>query len=362
VKICLHSPYFPDHFGGGERHILDIATHAPADARVWITFPKQEKPTNIKKIREAYESFYGASLKNITFAPSPIGTNTSFLKKLLWTKQFSHLFAVSDGSLFFSLAQKNIAHLQIPFTQYPGGFLNKLKLRFWQLNTNSYFTKSVIESNWQTSVSSVLQPMVDTSLFSLQQKKEKIILHVGRFFTQLHSKRQDILVENFRQLLEKHPELKDWKLVLVGSVEDTKYMKKIIQMSADLPVLIHSDCSRAELLDLYARASVYWHATGFGVDEIKHPEKVEHFGITTLEAMAAGAAPVVVAKGGQREILDEDLLPLAWDTSVECVAQTNKLLADSKLLEKFQSLAKKRAIVFGEERFAKQVVDLFSSI
>ncbi len=359
MNVCFYSPYFPDHFGGGERHILDIATHLPGHLPATIAFPEPKAGFDEAMIRQKYEVFYGASLKDISFITAPIGTGAGFLRKLLWTKQFSHLFAVSDGSLFFSLAKKNIAHLQIPFVQYPNDPINRLKLQLWQLNTNSEFTKRVIEKNWKT-VSSILQPMVASELFTLKQKKENIILHVGRFFTQLHSKRQDILVENLRQLLERHPEHADWKLVLVGTVEDAAYVKKITKAATDLPIEIKSNCSRAELLDLYAKARVYWHATGFGVDEEADPQRVEHFGITTVEAMAAGAVPVVVAKGGQREVLGAELQSLAWETQSECVSQTSSLLESADLLGKYSELAMAQAKSFGEKRFVAQVAELFS--
>ncbi|MDA1079256.1 MAG: glycosyltransferase [bacterium] len=360
MKVCLFSPYFPDHFGGGERHLLDIATHLPSELQVVIAFPKRNSSPDEFQIRQQYERFYGASLARVSFVASPIKTTAGFLEKLLWTKQFSYLFAVSDGSLFFSLAKKNIVHLQIPFASYPSGVLNRLKLRFWELNTNSEFTKSVIEKSWNKEVSSVLQPMVASELFSLNQQKEKIILHVGRFFTQLHSKRQDILVANFRLMREQHPATSDWKLVLVGTVENSDYLDKIRRASADLPIEIKTSCSRQELLELYAKASIYWHATGFGVDESAHPEQVEHFGITTVEAMAAGAVPVVVAKGGQREVLGSELQSLNWETQEDCASITSKLIANPSMLQKHSSLAIERAKVFGEERFTNQVRTVFA--
>lgn len=362
MKVCFYSPYFPNHFGGGERHVLDIATHLPPQMEATIAFPKREgEEINVAELRTRYEKFYGAALAKITFSRCPINTSANFLQKLLWTKQFSDLFVVSDGSLFFSLARKNIAHLQIPFTNRFDGVFNRVKLQQWQLNTNSHFTKTVIEAHWRCQVASVLQPMVDSALFSLPNKKEKIILHVGRFFTQLHSKRQDVLVENFRQLLLTHPEFRSWRLELVGGVEDAQYFQKIKRASLGLPITLHTDCSRAELLELYSKASIYWHATGFAVDEKLQPEKVEHFGITTLEAMAAGAVPVVVAKGGQREVLGAELLQLAWESPTACITQTKKLLENQTLLQHYQQLAKERAVAFGEARFTKQVAAIFSN-
>ncbi|MBU4190339.1 MAG: glycosyltransferase, partial [Candidatus Thermoplasmatota archaeon] len=60
-------------------------------------------------------------------------------------------------------------------------------------------------------------------------------------------------------------------------------------------------------------------AAGFGVDEEKEPEKVEHFGITTVEAAAAGCVPVVIRKGGQPEIVKEGINGLLWEKEEELI-------------------------------------------
>ena len=46
-----------------------------------------------------------------------------------------------------------------------------------------------------------------------------------------------------------------------------------------------------ELWGIYSKAKIYWHASGFGEDLEAHPEFAEHFGISTVEAMGAGAVP-----------------------------------------------------------------------
>ena len=67
--------------------------------------------------------------------------------------------------------------------------------------------------------------------------------------------------------------------------------------------MLHVDSSGAELDALYRGAAVYWHATGLDEDIDDDPVRAEHFGITTVEAMSAGAVPVVIAAGGQPEIV-----------------------------------------------------------
>ena len=61
-----------------------------------------------------------------------------------------------------------------------------------------------------------------------------------------------------------------------------------------------------DILNEYKLAKIYWHASGFGEDLETHPEKAEHFGITTVEAMINGLVPIVIDAGGQKEIVVQD--------------------------------------------------------
>ena len=122
-----------------------------------------------------------------------------------------------------------------------------------------------------------------------------------------------------------------------------------------LPVRFHVDAPGAELRDLYGRASIFWHATGLGEDEERHPHRLEHFGISTVEAMSAGAVPVVVALAGQREIVEEGRSGLLFTTLAELVAKTREVVDDEALRERLSSGAVERARAFGPERFATEL-------
>lgn len=358
MKVCLFSPYLPNIFGGGEKHLLDIATHLPKDWKVDLAFSdsKLHKQT-AEEIKTSYESFYGKSLKDIKFVSTPLGSSANALEKLLWTGKYDYLFSVSDGSLFFSLAKKNLLHIQIPFQNSHSSLVSRLKLSQWKLNTNSEFTKKVIANSWGVDKITVFNPMVAVDDFS-EKKKEKIILNVGRFFRQLHSKKQDVLVDIFKDFYNSDS-AKDWKLVLVGSVEDQKYFDEVKKKARGLPVEFVSSCSRLELINLYERAAIYWHATGFGADTESSPEKAEHFGITTVEAMAAGAVPVVFSAGGQPEVLGTSLSELLWKTSEECVKKTLELVTNEERRAQLGALSKERAHAFGEKQFIRKLNMLF---
>lgn len=70
-----------------------------------------------------------------------------------------------------------------------------------------------------------------------------------------------------------------------------------------------------EIVDnLYKRFKLFWDAASLDEDENKYPEKMEHFGIVTAEAMSFGCIPIVVGKGGQPEIVRNDINGVLWDT------------------------------------------------
>ncbi len=350
MKICLYSPYIPKHHGGGEKYLFTVAQSLAKKVVVYVAISSHEplSPAQNIKLRQIYEKFLGEKLhKNINFIASPLGTDSNFLDKLKWTKQFDVLYYATDGSLFFSLAKRNILHIQIPFTNLLWKPLDRLKLLNWQIkNTNSHFTKRVIEKNWFTKINYVHYPVVVEPQSVAKSKKKKIILNVGRFFSHLHSKRQDILVDIFAKL-----KAKDWTLVLAGSVEDEFYLKTVEDRARGLNVKIMTGISRPNLIELYKDASIYWHATGYGIDEVAEPAKCEHFGISTVEAMSFGAAPVVINKGGQKEILSGLLKKWLWNDQEECLSLTKQLIENERLLHRSQDIALKRAEEFSEKKF-----------
>lgn len=360
MKICLFSPYFPNNFGGGEKYLLDVALAFANDShnQVFLAIGgcRNLSQTQLNTIKYTYSQFINKSLAKIQFINTPLGTSKFSVAKLFWTKQFDVLFYLTDGSLFFSLARKNILHIQVPLKLDKSSFLERQKLKNWQTKiTNSYFTKTVIEPTWETKINYVHQPMVEASDIIQAtdfQSKQPIIINVGRFFPQLHSKRQDILVKIFAKLLRKYKkEMVGWKLVLIGSVEHEGYAQYVHQLAKGLPIEILHHVNRAELIQKLTHSSIYWHGTGYRVNEFDHPEKLEHFGITTVEAMAAGNVPVVLGKGGQVEVIGSGFADWSWLTQKDCIKKTVQLVRNPSLRLKLQQQAQLQSKQFSAELF-----------
>lgn len=326
MKVALYSPYIPESGGGGERYLLSIAEAAAAVAETVLLVP-ENKVAATKQSLERYGKTFGLDLTALKVEATGIGTSRSPLSTFWETHHFDLLFAMTDGSFFWSGAKQSYLIMQVPWTRKLS-LVERFKLRSWnQVLVYSRFVARVLKKSWELDNLKVVEPYVDINDFR-PGKKEPIILNVGRFFAHTHgnSKRQDVLIETFKKLYDSD-KAKGYSLVLLGNVdpgEDSQaYVRELKEQAKGYPITIVNDVSYDKLRDYYARASLYWHAAGFEVDQKTNPENTEHFGITTLEAMASGCIPLVVPKGGQKEIVDNDRF--FWETSEELLRKTVKL-------------------------------------
>ena len=361
MKVGLYSPFLDNNLGGGERYLLTVAEYLSQRHQVHLFLNK--KKAGGKGFLKDYGQKFHLDLSRVKVRNKPF-SNYSRLGRLRLTAGYDAFFYLTDGSFFFSLAKKNIVHFQIPFSQPPSGWFNKLKLKNWPIKAaNSYFTKEFLEKRWGIDIDFVHQCGPDLNIFK-PLKKKKIILSVGRFFTSSgykHCKRQGLLVKAFKKMCDQG--LKGWTLVLDGSVDKGRdnqaYAQKVKKMTKDYPINIRHELNSAQLVKDYGQAYIYWHAAGYGIDEDKHPEAVEHLGLSTIEAMAAGAAPIVIHKGGQKEIVNHNQNGLFWSQEKELIDKTFKVIRNKALFKRLSKGARKRAGDFSKEKFNQITEEIF---
>jgi glycosyltransferase involved in cell wall biosynthesis len=193
--------------------------------------------------------------------------------------------------------------------------------------------------------------------------KRPVIMSVGRFFASErgHSKKQLEMVEAFARLSPLHP---DWELHLVGgcAVQDLPYLDAVRRAAESLPVVVHVGATGEELDALYASASIYWHATGLGEDLDIDPERAEHFGITTVEAMSAGAVPIVMRAGGQLEIVREGIDGYFFTDIDGLLARTTQVIEDATLRDRLALSSIDRAALFGRDAFQRRLRALVDEV
>lgn len=155
------------------------------------------------------------------------------------------------------------------------------------------------------------------------------IVSVGRFFTAGHAKRQDLLISAFRRLVSGEHSGGRYELTLVGAANaqwgSRGYLESLRRSAAGLPVTVHVNATIGKLREILERSDIYWHATGLGAPARRHPERLEHFGISVVEAMGSGCVPVVFRGGGLLEIVEEGRSGYAFRSIGELVATTRRL-------------------------------------
>ncbi len=335
MRAGIFNPYL-DTLGGGERYTMAIA----------VVLVKHGYSVDVEwkdiSIKEKLEKRFGIDLKDI-----------NIVSDIRRGDGYDLCFWVSDGSIPALKARKNFLHFQVPFTSVGGRtLLNKIKLmRIKKIICNSSFTKKIIDKEFGVD-SVVLYPPVSVEKFKTK-KKENIILNVGRFSELLQAKRQDVLIKAFKKF---HKENSGYQLILAGGVEvgSDKYLSKLKEMIGDYPIKIIESPSFFELKDFYGRAEIFWSASGYGIDEKKEPNRLEHFGITVVEAMASGCVPVVYKAGGSKEIIKGGVSGFLWSDITELLKFTRKIQGNEVLRKKMAIIARERSRKYSYERFEKE--------
>lgn len=182
-------------------------------------------------------------------------------------------------------------------------FVSNFHNSYGQIWSNSIFTSKHLLAIWGND-SKVVYPPVQMYSQEPVDKDYTQILSVGRFFDPAsgHSKNQLELVKALKTLNSKS-EIK-YQLNLVGGVseKDARYLDRVKMEASGAAVVFHENASLETLNLLLKTCGVFWHATGLNADQ-SSPEKLEHFGISLVEAMSAGLVPFVFDSAGPHEIL-----------------------------------------------------------
>ena len=275
------------------------------------------------------------------------------------TKDFD-LFINGSRYSFYGNAAKNVAVVHFPKEKLLTIPINK-KLPWCKVlakkqdnnfvnNTdlfipNSNFTSYWLTQKWQITDNKkcVLYPPV-TPVSATAEKKRNQIFVCSRIEA---TKKIDLLLKAF----ESSDFLKqNCTLVVAGSVkgESEEYIENIQKISPS--VKFYFEPSREEIEKLYAESEIFWHAKGINEE---NPLYFEHFGITTVEAMNAGCVPIVINKGGQKEIVN-DTCGFKWNTTEELVSLTENLVKNHDKIAELSRNAVLRSELYTKHSFEKQ--------
>lgn len=352
MRIGIYDPYL-DTLSGGEKYMLSIASCLAKEHKVFIFWDKNKEA----EIKQAAFKKLGIDLSSAKFYRNIFSRDVSLASRFIESRKFDKIIYLSNGSIPF-VGAKLFIHFQFPIEGINGSSIkNRIKLFFVKkIFCNSNFTKYYIDKKLGIASNVLYPPVKINALKSI--KKENIILHVGRFSVDKNGsnyKKQDVMINVFKKIVDKG--LKNWQFIMMIGTrgKDHSNVSKLKEMGNGYSIKIIENPLNEILWEYYSKAKIYWHATGYGEDLRKYPEKAEHFGISTVEAMGSGAVPVVVNAGGQKEIVENEKNGYLWDNLEDFMKKTNDLINDVKLLEEMSKEAKIRSEFFAGDRFCKEV-------
>lgn len=350
--------YFRASFGGGERYLLTAASALRRLGQVEFLSPH---PTDLA----AFSERFAIDLDGVRFVRRP--TARLWRDYRPWDPPYD-LFLALDNHLEPiqpSLGRRGILQLQSP--PYPPDahrpIRSWIRMRSYDVVVcySEYTRGFALRHGTAGREIRVIYPPVDVDLY-VPREKRRTILSVGRFFVGRHEKKHPLLIETFRRLLEAG--LEGYELCLAGSLRDFEpahvaYLESLREQARGLPVRFVVNGSLEEMRGAFGEASFYWHGAGYGVDEQRKPQHLEHFGISIVEAMAAGAIPLAHAKGGPLEIVRAGVDGHLWSDPEELVERTLELVRTPEgRLAAMRASAREAARRFSRERFESEILGL----
>ncbi|MEG5171136.1 glycosyltransferase [Microcoleus sp. B3-D7] len=358
IAIYDHGLHF---IGGGQKYVATLASLLQNEFD--ITFIAN-KPVAVSDL----ESWYGLNLSGCKIKIMPLAfyekrgmqcIDSSIIVEDM-ENPFDEIARESKNyDIFINANQlekvKPLSPISVFFCHFPNTFRNRHFAvdDYTFIIVNSQFTVKWLEKRWNLQPTFLLYPPVEMA--TVKVPKENIILAVGQFEAG-GTKKQIELIKAFRSLLADYPEdFQGWRLILVGSsIPKNPYLKTVQNLlkqdsrAIELKVNVDFD----EVKSLYARASIFWHGCGLG--EV-NPQRFEHFGMATVEAMQNSCAPIVFNGGGQPEIVEHGRSGFVFNTVEELCQHSHQLIVNPDLLAELQAGAQQRSQNFRIAHFEKKV-------
>lgn len=340
MKAAIYNPYL-DTLGGGERYSLSVASILKTHG--YDVFVQWKDPL----IKEKLERRFGIDLSGV-----------NFIQDIKRGDGYDVCFWVSDGSIPTLKSRKNLLHFQVPFTNLKANTLiNKMKLiRINKILCNSFFTKRFIDKEFGVK-SGVLYPPVDVNEIK-PMKKLNQILFVGRFSQLKQVKNHEVLINCFKKLYDSG--FDRLRLILAGGTEVGvgDYLEKLKEKSQGYPIEFIENADFDKIKKLYSKSKLFWSAVGYEQDEEKDPDRVEHFGISVVEAMAGGSVPLIYNAGGHKEIVNDGINGFVWSKTNDLINLSKKVFRDSNLFQQVSENAIKRSRHFSYEKFTERLLEI----
>jgi glycosyltransferase involved in cell wall biosynthesis len=341
LRIALYNLHFAT-LGGGERRTALLATHL---ARAHDVALFSAAPIDAAKISHLFDIDVSA-VQNIVLPPDE--------------SQHAHSIAAWRPDLFINNSHAS----RLPCPAKRGIYMCMFPERgadpvggYQVVTANSSFTREWIAKLWSRKAE-VVYSAVES--MGPPAAKRNIILNVARFQADVgdnHFKHQDLLLEVFQR---GQAEIgASWEMHFVGTIGDQPgdrpYAESLLQRARGTRTHFHFGMPQDELRELYRSASLYWHATGCSDGQSGNPSRQEHFGMTILEAMSAGAIPIAFRGGGPCETIVHGASGFLWRRPEEIMEHTRYLLRNPMLCRALSKQCVERSRNFDKAEYLRRM-------
>jgi glycosyltransferase involved in cell wall biosynthesis len=172
----------------------------------------------------------------------------------------------------------------------------------------------------------------------VSRPKENLVITVGRIGPE---KRMELFLDIARRM----PQV-DFAIIGSMSPEKKSYSEVLRKAAPNNVSFVLAPLRKVK--DILGKAKVYVHCA-----------LSEHFGITIVEAMAAGCVPVVHNSGGAREIVT-NTVGYKWETIAEAATQIGHVIENDATRREFSKAAADRSRLFGPEVFESGMARVLS--
>ena len=173
---------------------------------------------------------------------------------------------------------------------------------------------------------------------SVLGEREKLVVTVGRIVPE----------KRFHVFLELSRTIPSIRFVAIGSLsnEGAGYYERLRRTAPENFSFVLSPLRKVR--EILGRAMAYVHCA-----------EGEHFGITIVEAMAAGCVPIVHDSGGPREIVTPEV-GFRWKDPASAARQIMMLAENDRLRQSLSSAASAQAQRFRAEAFESSIEEILS--
>jgi glycosyltransferase involved in cell wall biosynthesis len=204
----------------------------------------------------------------------------------------------------------------------------------------SDFTRGIVAKKWERDSKTVYPPcpVEDYSEFTNVKSRENLVVTIGRIVPE---KRFHLFIELARIVPKT-------RFVAIGSLSDetSAYYDQLKKSAPENASFVLSPLRKVR--DILGRAMAYVHCA-----------ENEHFGITIVEAMAAGCVPIVHDSGGPKEIVTSDV-GFRWSNLSVAARQIVMLAENDSLRRELSAAASVRARQFRPEVFESEMTRILT--